>query len=120
MLIVIVGLPGSGKTCLAKSMTDTIVYDDFLFDNYKGNVLRDLRDGKRVCATDPRLCVASVFDRCMKQWQKVTRNIEVTVYKNDPVQCLHNAPHRHVDITKLSKVYDTNHYNGKIINVFNQ
>jgi shikimate kinase len=47
-MIVIIGLPGSGKTHLAKTLDG--VYDDFLFDNYKGKLIRDLKAGKRVCA----------------------------------------------------------------------
>lgn len=122
-LIIIIGLPCSGKTTYAVNMyADYIYYDDFItrFVDYK--LMNDIINGKKVCISDPRLCIKSTFDKYMEIFQSYVNksDIKLILYENNPNQCLINDVFRHqtsirtknvnIAIIEFSKKYDPEIY----------
>jgi predicted kinase len=63
-LVVIVGLPGSGKTDFATGCVAPLGYvfhDDFIRDFHNGAVRADIGAGQRVCVADARICAPARF-----------------------------------------------------------
>ena len=123
-VIIIIGLPGSGKTTFGQSLENTHkLYDDFITHFYNGKVIDDLKEGVRVCLTDPRLCDYNVFVRFMNQIEKCVdrAHIHLVLFENDPERCLENVQIRNTNmngicetIKKLSCVYDIDKYKDYI------
>lgn len=125
MLVIIIGLPGSGKTTLAlKKYSDFLIHDDFLFNFYNGEVINHIKLNYNVCLTDPRLCFFKIFDQCMESIEKVIdkNNIKILLFENNPEQCILNKPNETETIRKYSKSYNINNYssfkNVEIIKVY--
>jgi hypothetical protein len=118
-VVLIAGLPGSGKTCLA----ETLVRQGFvLVDDPRGpegyvRVRAALETGRDVVVVDPMLCRADTRIAVEMQVRAAptqpgsTRTVEWIFFANDPEQCRRNvarrADGRVVDpaIYNLSKVY---------------
>lgn len=95
-MIVVVGLPGSGKTtaCSPLIRAGHMIFDDFISSFYTGRLMRALREGRAVCATDPRLCIPAIFDEYMSRFREVVEDIEVICFENDPDACIENISTR--------------------------
>lgn len=76
-LLILIGLPGSGKTTYSKFFKDRIIYDDFLNTLFNGNMIKDLKKGKKLIINDPRLCIKKVFLRTMLQLERVIKKKEI-------------------------------------------
>lgn len=123
-IIVIIGLPGSGKTRFSESFENYILYDDFVTHFYNGQLMNDIKAGKQVCINDPRLCIFDIFTKYMDILTKYVDvdKIFLFLYENDSQQCLVNVE-KNVSNTILeySKLYDLSNYyswNHKIIQVY--
>lgn len=119
-VIIIIGLPGSGKTTLAKNdeFNEYVLFDDFIGSFINGKVIRTLKDNTKICLTDPRLCDISIFNRyisCIEHY--VNRDkIKIILFENNPDLCLNNAKIRG-DIDKVkhtiefySNIYSLDNY----------
>ena len=135
-LIIIIGLPGSGKTILTQKYKKKgyKIYDDYIdnFINYK--LMKSIISGKNICINDPRLCNIKIFNFYIRIFQKYIdkENIFLILFKNEPGKCIKNINNNNYynDITKIQKnnsinkltvLYDINNYidyKNKIISVF--
>lgn len=83
--ILIVGLPGSGKTHLAKAKYVSDGY--ILIDD--PNVL-PTKDGilfKNVVVADPHLCREDVRNNCIRFFEDVGYTVECIFFENSPEKC---------------------------------
>lgn len=115
MLVVIIGLPGSGKTYMANiRYNDYVLFDDFIFEFYNGKVIEELKKGKNVCLTDPRLCNPIIFNRIMDQiTQYIPKDlIQLILFENRPDKCKINKPNRSNTIDAMSVKYSLQNYDG--------
>lgn len=132
MLIIIIGLPASGKTTYYnqnKTLKDNYTFhDDFIFNFIDGELIDDIKTGKDVCITDPRLCNFNIFQNVIKIIKEYIEEnkIKLVLFRNNKEHCLLNAKKRNnknVDktIENYSKLYDLNNYkdyNSEIIDVY--
>lgn len=118
-LIIIIGLCGSGKTCLSKRYDDYIVFDDFVSQFYNDDVINALQQNKKVCLTDPRLCIYETFIKFMKKLEIYVskNNITLILFENNPLACLENIKLRNdgrkgivATINKYTLIYDLDNY----------
>ena len=82
-LTIIVGLPGSGKSCYSKKLGPN-VYDDGIFQ--VGAIIRDLDHKQEVIILDPS------FLRFIEHFKLYP--IKVIVFENEPETCLINVRSR--------------------------
>lgn len=100
-LIMVIGLPGCGKTNLCRMLCKSenyTMYDDFI-DRFVGsNILVELRNGRKICVNDPRLCIKKVFDYYFNIFLNTLDNdhqrIKLMVFDNNPTQCKINIQYR--------------------------
>jgi tRNA uridine 5-carbamoylmethylation protein Kti12 len=132
MLIIIIGLPASGKTTYYNNNEELRnnykFYDDFIFRFFDGDVIDDLKNGDSICVADPRLCNITIFKRIMTIFEEYIdkTKIKLILFKNDKENCLLNAIRRknkNVEemINEYSKIYNLeeyNKYNCEIMEVF--
>lgn len=118
-LIIIIGLPGSGKTSfiqkITKNLTPSTLYDDFIPDMHQLKFVDALKNNDKVCLADPRLCIPEMFDNSMSIIQQYVpkEEIQLVVFKNDPEQCIKNKVVLKKTIERYSKMYNTNYYKEK-------
>lgn len=123
MLVIIIGLPGSGKTTYFKKnnelFKDFIFHDDFISNFFNGELMNDLKDGNKICINDPRLCNIQIFNRYINIILEVIKDksqIRLILFENNKDRCLENSKFRNknkkVDktIELLSQIYDLNNY----------
>lgn len=120
MNIVIIGLPGSGKTHYMNNYPNHLGFDDFLSTMYTGHLARAIKDMEPLVINDPRLCDNIVFSRYISLLPK--ENTTLVLFENNPEACHKNVDARnkplrdrelkglHRDIDQLSKIYDLNNY----------
>lgn len=106
MILLVIGLPGSGKTEFIKTLDDYIVHDDFISKFYNGDAIKDIKDSKDVCLIDPRLCLPDVYFRFINK----LGNVNIVLFKNEPEKCIINKPHMEKTIKAYSKKYDLTIY----------
>jgi hypothetical protein len=109
-IILIIGLPASGKTHLATSLGEQLgipVFDDPTSTDFLRTVTYD-----GMIITDPKFCDPSILRSAegliLKHFPK--GQIQYIYFENDPAQCLINAAQRPGKlvtnfIQQLSKVY---------------
>lgn len=131
MLIIIIGLAGSGKTSYYNSneeLKDNYeLYDDFLRNFFDGEVIEKISEDRNICLADPRLCNPKIFNDFIETILKVLdkSKIKILLFENNPERCLINANKRiDKNVNKMieiySKIYDLNNYlefNYEIIKV---
>lgn len=131
-LIIIIGLPGSGKTTLSNKMTDHIIFDDFITHFYNGNLIKELQTNKKLCINDPRLCHFDIFNKYITIINKYIdkSNILLLLFQNDITNCINNLKKTYdgklldskiTSLNNYSKLYDPNNYSQWIhqfLNIF--
>jgi adenylate kinase family enzyme len=96
----VIGPPGCGKStyCAQRRTIDPklTVYDDFLKDNITSSIWKDLKDGKRIIANDPRLCNPMTFSIVIKKVKKIVgkKNIMLLLFDTSIEQCTKNIKKR--------------------------
>lgn len=93
-VVIIIGLPGSGKSHYAvKTFPQHTIHDDFLRHFYNGLALEQITKNEKVCLIDPRL---SVFTNIINRIIATTdiSNIKVILFENSPEMCLTNINYR--------------------------
>lgn len=91
-VIIIIGLPGSGKTTISKKFDNFVIFDDFISYYYNGKIIESLKTEKNICLIDPRLCIFSIFQKYIYEIEKFVdrNNIKLLLFENDINKCLNN------------------------------
>lgn len=119
MLVIIIGLPCSGKTTLTQNeYNDYIIYDDFITNFFDGKLLNDIIDKKNVCINDPRLCNIKIFNRYINMFiEYLTKDdIKLILFENDKEKCIKNMEQRNDNrnvlntINFYSDIYNVSNY----------
>jgi hypothetical protein len=110
-LIIIVGLPCSGKTTLSTKFAKShIIYDDFLQLYCNGNLIGDVSQGNFTCINDPRLCRFSVFLEIYNDLTQYinSQDIQIILFSNQKNHCTANALERYgTDELSIRKISNT-------------
>ena len=91
-LIIIIGLPGSGKTTYMTTLDTYVIFDDFLDQFFNGRVISAIKNKENVCIADPRLCLFDVFTRIIDELERYIdrTNIKLIQFENNPELCVEN------------------------------
>lgn len=92
-IIIVIGLPGSGKTTFCnKYLNNYIVYDDFITNFYNTDIINNLKNNIKICVNDPRLCNYDIFIRYMNIFTKYVnkKNILLILLKKNLNKCIKN------------------------------
>lgn len=126
-IIIIIGLPGSGKSFLSNEFKNNgyIIFDDFISKFHDCTLLENIKSGSKICINDPRLCYFPTFLEFIGLFElTVDRNdIHLILFINDPKICINNKPTLEKTIVKYSQYYDLNnyvHWKRTIRKVFNE
>ncbi len=123
MLIIIIGLPASGKTTYFNNnnqnlFKDYIFHDDFISNFFNGELMYDIKNNKKICICDPRLCNIEVFNKYINIFLefKDKKEIKLILFENNKNKCLENAKSRNKRVNKtielLSNIYNLENYNN--------
>jgi GTPase SAR1 family protein len=130
-VIVVIGLPASGKTTFCnninldnnrkENLEKYIIFDDFIYNFYNGDLVANIIAGKNVCINDPRLCLYDIFNKYISIIETYVdhNNIHLILFENNPTQCSKNI-NKNIShkknllntIIKYSKKYSINNYAG--------
>ena len=134
MLIIIIGLPASGKTTYFNSNTylkeNYEFHDDFISKFFNGRLINIIKEdcNKNICISDPRLCDFELFMKIMNIIEPLINreNIKLILFENNKEACLKNAKNRIRNVERTIDIYSekydiTNYYkyNNEIIEVYN-
>ena len=107
-ILIIVGLPGSGKTKLAEKINEDNGYKYRLLDD-PTNFDKDIRPylGEDLIITDPHLC----FEKNRTKCEEMIKNVDSTIkidwifFENDPEKCLVNSNNRSKKVSSFIQNY---------------
>ena len=132
-IMILIGLPGSGKTTFTKNYFDKNNDDNndnniFIFDDIISNcnhleLLEKISNisEKTILVTDPRFCIQSVFTGFMQQINIFIKKdkIKLLLFENNKDKCFENLKIREKELSRLEKFntslnnlankYDVNH-----------
>lgn len=129
-MIIIIGLPGSGKTTYFKNnLIDKYeLFDDFISTFFNGELIEKIKEKKELCLIDPRLCNYDLFINIMNEIIKYINKSEIKLllFENNPKKCIINSKKRinkNVDnmINIYSNIYIIDNYkkyNYEILKIF--
>lgn len=120
-LIIIIGLPGSGKTTYFHEKLKPLgfkFFDDFVSSMCNGTMVRAIKDGTTdICIADPRLCNYQTFMKVMRVIEVYIDKSDITIilFENDRDKCLLNASKRtNKNVSRTiefnSNIYDLDNY----------
>lgn len=133
MILIIIGLPGSGKTTYYNNnfSKNYKLYDDFISNFMDGDIINDIKNNVDICLIDPRLCNYNLFKSIINIIIEYIKpnNINLILFENMPNLCLINSQKRNKNvinsINKYTNIYninnyihDINNYNCEIIQVY--
>jgi GTPase SAR1 family protein len=114
MIIIIIGLPCSGKTTFLKTLKSYEVYDDFISTIYDGELLSAVEyRSRKICIADPRLCNFETFERYIRTFTSY-HNVLLLLFENNPVKCINNLETR----TSARNVTSEINYFSSIYNIY--
>ena len=123
-LIVIIGLPASGKTTYYnENFKDThLFFDDFISNMVSGELIESIKkDNQDICIADPRLCNYQTFLKTIAIFNQFIdkSDISLILFENNKDKCFINSKKRknknvEKTIEFLSNIY--NHENYKYYN----
>lgn len=109
MLVVVIGLPGSGKSTLCKSrFKDFIIFDD---DYNNKKIKKYLSEGKNVCVNHPDLCNYKIYQNFVHQFQDT--EIKTICFEKNIEECDYNRNWRD------DPLFDYDDYFKEISNEYN-
>jgi hypothetical protein len=123
-LIIIVGLPGSGKSTYARHHFSDIYDDEELKDLYNSyfTILAHeaLLADKKICFVNAQFCATYSYKKFLAIFPPaIQERVKTIVFKNSPQQCLENHQQRLLeplhklrvanDITRMSRTYQPRH-----------
>jgi len=120
-LIILIGLPASGKTTFYNQnlKNNYLFFDDFISNFINGNLINEInKKNNNICIADPRLCNNQIFIKFMNILEQYINksNIKLYLFENNKYKCFINANKRNNKnvintIEFLSNIYDFNNYN---------
>lgn len=107
-LIIVIGLPGSGKTHLCQQLHDDhdyAIFDDFITYFFNNELVQHLQKGHKTCINDPRLCNPITFDKYINIFKQIIDldQIHIVLFENNPESCIKNVIHRNKYIDQFTK-----------------
>ena len=120
-VICIGGLPGSGKTFLAKKMLSECNYTlfDDINEETKKDLVKSLLEEKDIIITDPHFCLLDVRNKVEKWILEINPKykIEWILFENDPLSCKSNVEFRN-DNRKVEGLihYLSSNFNSSEVN----
>ena len=122
MIILLVGLPGSGKTELAKSLKErlgNVSRSVRIIDDPDENTdLSLIKDSEIAIISDVNLCDSSIYkqaiDRLAREFDKHLHEVQALFFENDEEQCKKNILYRQskgdrrnvsATLKRFSKIY---------------
>jgi len=130
-VIIVIGLPASGKSTYVNNTfkDEYIIFDDFLQYFYKGDILRHIKKGDKVCLIDPRLCEKDNFDNIIKKIEVITDDIYILLFRNDKELSIRQSKMRNDKqkdnlaliryIEAVSDIYDYSNYDNYNYHIVN-
>lgn len=120
----IVGLPGSGKTTLAKKINGDNGNKYHIIDdpkNFETDVMPYL--DRDVIITDPYLCFKNFRVAAIKRIESINPDIKIDwlFFENDPEKCLENSKNRDRKVESFIKNFSTKYEipkNATVIDVY--
>jgi GTPase SAR1 family protein len=149
-IVIIIGLPGSGKTHLLKEYYKNgkngyKIYDDIdlsMFEDHSKYLITNLKKGNNVCISQPLFTVFDLFIQFLNDYfydyTKITDNIEVILFENNPQKAINNLieaqkkekykypmilQQKINSVNNLTQQYDLTKYNEfsvKKMNIYNK
>lgn len=124
-IIIIIGLPGSGKTTLSQTYVGYRIFDDFVSKFADGvTVYKAIKKGN-IILNDPRMCKYDIFCKFVKRLEG-RGTIKLILFENNAEQCIINAASYGKAsaefIRNMSRTYNLDNYKDydcEIIKVFN-
>jgi adenylate kinase family enzyme len=120
-LLIIIGLPGSGKTTyFNENLKDKYeFYDDFISNIIDGKLIREIKKKEKdICVADPRLCNYQTFLRTISIFNQFIdkSDISLILFENNKDKCIINAEKRGTRLVKKtiefnSMIYNLSNYN---------